>query len=111
MFFVFVKVIEAPQKVLFYEYYLRSPLVPVTFLTLLSATIFSLVVSDADAFACSAGRVKKLNPSPQPEGSPIPLSIRRLAPCSNMVDHQTVADKWFEGRWFTTEKWSEGKYG
>lgn len=54
---------------------------PVTFLTLLSATIFSLEVREADALACSTGRVRKLNPSPHPEGSPVPFRVRRLAAC------------------------------
>ena len=57
--------------------HLRSPLVPVTFCTLLSAAIFWLDVSADDVLACSACLMRKLKPSPQPDGSPSPLSLKR----------------------------------
>ena len=57
--------------------HLKSPLVPVIFCTLLSAAIFWLDVSTDDVLACSGCLVRKLKPSPQPDGSPSPLSLKR----------------------------------
>lgn len=63
--------------------HLKSPLVPVTFCTLLSVASFWLEVSVDDVLTCSGCLIRKLKPSPQPEGSPSPLSLKRFVVCNH----------------------------
>lgn len=73
------------RRFLVNDSHLKSPLVPVTFWTLLSVASFWLEVIADDVLTCSGCLIRKLKPSPHPEGSPSPLSLNRFVVCNHVA--------------------------